>query len=53
MGMDEARLLTVKMVVIPVSLVLTLALLWFVGGTLMGGVFQYMLSLLGNSGISM
>lgn len=53
MGLEEARLLTVKMVVIPVSLVLTLALLWFVGGTLMGGVFQYMLSLLSSSGISM
>ena len=52
MGLEEARLLTVKMVVIPVSLVLTLALLWFVGGTLMGGVFQYMLSLLSSSGIS-
>ncbi len=48
LGVDEAQLLGAKMVIIPVCLVLTLALLWFVGGTLMGGVFQYMLSLLSS-----
>ena len=50
LGVDEAQLLGAKMVIISVSLVLTLALLWFVGGTLLGGVFQYMLSLLSSSG---
>lgn len=48
-GISDAQLLPVKMVCFPIAILLTLALLWLVGGNLLGGVFQQMLSLLGNT----
>ncbi len=50
LGGTAAALLPAKMVCFPVALILTLALLWLVGGSLLGNVFQHMLSLLGNTG---
>lgn len=49
-GGTDAQLLPAKMICFPLALLLTLAALWFVGGNLMGNVFQHMLSLLGNTG---
>ena len=49
-GGTDAQLLPVKMICFPLALLLTLAVVWFVGGNLMGNVFQHMLSLLGNTG---
>lgn len=48
-GIPDAQLLPAKMICFPIAILLTLALLWFVGGNLLGGVFQQMLSLLGNT----
>lgn len=49
-GAPETQLLPAKMICFPIAIVLTLVALWFVGGNLMGNVFQHMLSLLGNTG---
>ena len=49
-GGTDAQLLPAKMICFPIAILLTLAVLWFVGGNLMGNVFQHMLSLLGNTG---
>ena len=49
-GGNEAQLLPAKMICFPIAILLTLVVLWFVGGNLMGSVFQHMLSLLGNTG---
>ena len=48
-GIPDAQLLPAKMVCFPIAILLTLTLLWFVGGNLLGGVFQQMLSLLGST----
>ncbi len=49
-GATDAQLLTAKMICFPIAILLTLALVWLVGGNLMGNVFQHMLSLVGNTG---
>lgn len=49
-GGNDAQLLPAKMICFPIAILLTLVALWFVGGNLMGNVFQHMLSLLGNTG---
>lgn len=48
-GTPEQELL-VKLICFPIALLLTLGLIYLLGGNLMSGVFQHMISLLGNMG---
>lgn len=50
LGGTDVQQLKVKMICFPLAILLTLGLIWLVGGNLMGNVFQHMISLLGNMG---
>ncbi len=50
LGGTDVQQLKVKMICFPIAILLTLGLVYLVGGNLMGNVFQHMISLLGNMG---
>ncbi len=50
LGSTDGELHRIKMVCFPVALLLTFGFIYLLGGTLLGSVFQRMISLLGNMG---